>query len=249
MTYVRRNPAKLAAVVGAACLLVSGGTAVAADPAGGSGYGSPDAQYGPGGTGGVQYGAPVGEVGSPALHAIPVAMLGGPVQFGGTAAPGSAVTIQRLDPHTGQWIEAATAQADPAGNFTATWRADHIGVFTVRALPAGSDQAHTSQAGDTIRMTVYKPALATWYGPGFYGHRTACGMRMTRDLLGVAHRGLPCGTQVALYYHGRTVTVPVVDRGPYGRRDAAYDLTAATARALDMTETSRIGAVSLRTTR
>src|SRR4051812_11319459 len=144
MTYVRRNPAKLAAVLGAVCLLASGGTAVAQSD-GGSGYASADSQYGPGGTGGAQYGAPIGEVGSPALHAIPQAMLGGPVQFKGTAAPGSAVTIQRLDPHTGQWIEAATAQADPAGNFTASWRADHIGVFTVRALPAGSDQARASE--------------------------------------------------------------------------------------------------------
>src|SRR4051812_30472076 len=109
MTYVPRNPAKLAAVLGAACLLATGGQAVAADPppsasgapGGGAGYGSADTQYGPGGTGGVQYGAPIGEIGSPALHAIPQAMLGGPVQFHGTGAPGSAVTIQRLDPHTG----------------------------------------------------------------------------------------------------------------------------------------------------
>jgi hypothetical protein len=233
MTYVRRHPAKLAAVLGVACLLLSGGQALA--------------QYGPGGTGGVQYGAPVGEVGTPALHAIPQAMLGGPVQFKGTAAPGSTVTIQRLDPHTGQWIVAVTAQADPAGDFTAVWTADHIGVFSIRALPAGAaDQARASDADDTIRVTVYKSALATWYGPGFYGHRTACGTRLTRETLGVAHRGLPCGTQVAVSYKGRTITVPVIDRGPFGVRKAAYDLTAATARALGMTTTSRIGAVSLR---
>ena len=249
MTYVRRNPAKLAAVLGVACLLASGGKALA-DSGGGAGYASADSQYGPGGTGGVQYGAPVGEVGSPALHAIPRAMLGGPVQFKGTAAPGAAVTIQRLDPHTGQWIAAATAQADPDGEFIAVWHADHIGVFSIRAVPAGStDQARASDAGDTLRVTVYKPALATWYGPGFYGHRTACGSRLTRDTLGVAHRGLPCGTQVALYYKGRTITVPVIDRGPYGVRKAAYDLTAATARALEMSTTSQIGAVSLRTAR
>jgi rare lipoprotein A (peptidoglycan hydrolase) len=194
----------------------------------------------------VQYGAPVGEVGSPALHAVPQAMLGGSVQFRGTGAPDSAVTIQRLDPHTGQWIDAARAQVDSAGNFAAAWRADHIGIFSIRALPAGSDpQARASDASSALRITVYKSAVATWYGPGFYGRRTACGVRMTRELLGVAHRGLPCGTKVALYYRGRTITVPVVDRGPFARRVAAYDLTAATARALGMTQTARIGAVSL----
>ena len=36
----------------------------------------------------------------------------------------------------------------------------------------------------------------SWYGPGFYGKRTACGVAMTRGLVGVAHRSLPCGTRV-----------------------------------------------------
>ena len=45
--------------------------------------------------------------------------------------------------------------------------------------------------------------------------------------LGVAHKTLPCGTKVKLRYHGRSVTVPVIDRGPYvAGRD--YDLTEAT---------------------
>src|SRR4051812_49943712 len=100
MTYVRRNSAKLAAVLGAACLLVSGGTALA-DSAGGSGYASADSQYGPGGTGGVQYGAPVGEVGSPALHAPPLAMLGGAGPVKGPPAPRSALAIPRPPPPTG----------------------------------------------------------------------------------------------------------------------------------------------------
>ncbi len=44
--------------------------------------------------------------------------------------------------------------------------------------------------------------------------------------MGVAHRSLPCGTKVKLRYHGRSVTVPVIDRGPYVTgRD--YDLTEA----------------------
>ena len=49
--------------------------------------------------------------------------------------------------------------------------------------------------------------------------------------LGVANKTLPCGTLVTLRYGGRTVRVPVVDRGPYveGRE---FDLTEATKRAL-----------------
>ena len=243
MTRVPRTPATLAAMLAMAGLLLSATTA-AADSAGGSGYPS-SPQYGPGGTGGAQYGAPLGEVGSPALHALPDALLGSAVQFAGTGTPGTTITIQRLDPHTGAWVDATTGQVDANGAFTAQWRANHIGVLSVRAVPGASGQAHASDAVPAIRITVYRAALATWYGPGFYGRRTACGYRMTPDLLGVAHRGLPCGRQVALTYHGRSITVPVVDRGPYGRRDAEFDLTAATARALDFTFTDTIGAVSL----
>jgi hypothetical protein len=55
----------------------------------------------------------------------------------------------------------------------------------------------------------------SWYGPGFYGKRTACGVTYTRTVLGVAHRTLPCGTLVTFQANGVTVTVPVIDRGPY----------------------------------
>lgn len=82
------------------------------------------------------------------------------------------------------------------------------------------------------RPRWHRDPEASWYGPGFYGRRTACGLAMTRTLVGVAHRSLPCGTLVVFRHAGRTVTAPVVDRGPYvdGRR---WDLTAALAIALD----------------
>jgi rare lipoprotein A (peptidoglycan hydrolase) len=57
--------------------------------------------------------------------------------------------------------------------------------------------------------------IASWYGPGFYGNRTACGQVYTPEIIGVAHRTLRCGTLLVLEYRGRTVTVPVIDRGPY----------------------------------
>ena len=66
----------------------------------------------------------------------------------------------------------------------------------------------------------------SWYGPGFYGKRTACGQAMTTTLVGVAHKTLPCGTKITFKNpaNGRVVTAPVVDRGPYvsGRQ---WDLT------------------------
>jgi rare lipoprotein A (peptidoglycan hydrolase) len=60
----------------------------------------------------------------------------------------------------------------------------------------------------------------------------------------VAHRKYKCGTNVAVLYHGRRITVPVVDRGPF-RRGTDYDLTAATAQALGFEHTDRLGAIRL----
>jgi peptidoglycan hydrolase-like protein with peptidoglycan-binding domain len=91
-------------------------------------------------------------------------------------------------------------------------------------------------------LALMRVRRATWYGPGLYGNRTACGGRLRRSTLGVAHKTLPCGTQVTFYHGGRFVTVRVIDRGPF-RRGVEWDLTAATARALGMAATSRLRAV------
>jgi hypothetical protein len=81
--------------------------------------------------------------------------------------------------------------------------------------------------------------MATWYGPGLYGNRTACGRRLAPGTVGVAHRSLPCGTPVTFYRHGRFVTVPVIDRGPF-RRGVSWDLTAAAARSIGLAQSARV---------
>jgi peptidoglycan hydrolase-like protein with peptidoglycan-binding domain len=88
-------------------------------------------------------------------------------------------------------------------------------------------------------VALMRVRRATWYGPGLYGNRTACGKTLRRATLGVAHRSLPCGTPVTFYHGGRFVTVAVIDRGPF-RRGVEWDLTAATAKALGMASTSRL---------
>ena len=65
---------------------------------------------------------------------------------------------------------------------------------------------------------------ATWYGPGFYGHQTACGQTLRPGTIGVAHRSLPCGTAVKFVYHGRSIVARVIDRGPYAN-GVSWDLT------------------------
>ncbi len=104
---------------------------------------------------------------------------------------------------------------------------------------ASAPASGTSTAA-TPAHTVHPTGIATWFGPGFFGKKTACGQTLTPGVVGVANRTLPCGTLVKVGYHGRTLTIPVLDRGPYSHIGADWDLTAGAAHALGITETVRI---------
>ncbi|HEU0316733.1 MAG TPA: septal ring lytic transglycosylase RlpA family protein, partial [Solirubrobacteraceae bacterium] len=136
------------------------------------------------------------------------------------------VVLDVFDAHRG-WLAVARARTDPAGNFAFSWRPLHIGRFLLRASLATRPATTDPIAG----IEVYRSVIATYFGPGSYGTRTACGEILTPELVGVAHPKLPCGTMVDILYGGQTISVPVVDRGPYAN-GAAFDLTMATAQAL-----------------
>ncbi len=172
------------------------------------------------------------------VTAMPDQTLGAIARFAGRAPANRLVHLQRQDAKTQRWRNVASARADATGAYTARWRPNHIGPTALRAI------LHTTAA--PLRIMVYKPTVATWYGPGFFGKQTACGQVLTPDLQGVAHRSLPCGTRVAFTYNGRSMVVPVIDRGPYGVAGADWDLTQATAAALGITTTATLGAVRLR---
>jgi len=102
------------------------------------------------------------------------------------------------------------------------------------ARPAGATWApHLDRSIVSSRTTMHGSQLATWYGPGFFGRRTACGQTLRRGTWGIAHRTLPCGTMVTLVNRGRRISVPVIDRGPYS--GATVDLTARTKQFLRFT--------------
>ena len=132
----------------------------------------------------------------------------------------------------GRKLRARTAED---GSFKARWRASRAGIYTARA----SVLENRSVRSKPVRINVYRPAAASYYGPGLYGGGLACGGTLTPSKMGVANRTLPCGAKVTLRYHGHTVTVPVIDRGPYsGNRE--YDLTAATRAKLGFPSTGTV---------
>jgi rare lipoprotein A len=139
--------------------------------------------------------------------------------------PGEVVTLQALSDHS--WRTLAYARTGADDRFRLSYVPRRLGSQWVRLRFAGnaSDLAAHRRLG---LLNVYRLAEASWYGGG---GSLACGGSLTSTTMGVANKTLPCGTLVTLRYDGRTVRVPVVDRGPYvaGRE---FDLTEATKQAL-----------------
>lgn len=121
----------------------------------------------------------------------------------------------------------AQAQADAANNPQSN------SVFAY--LPSGgsgtSGDSGSAVEEGTPTGSGWRKAVCSWYGPGFYGRHTASGPVLTENSMLVAHKTLPFGTKVKFYYRGRSVVVPVRDRGPYiaGRE---FDLGPGVAKAL-----------------
>lgn len=97
----------------------------------------------------------------------------------------------------------------------------------------------TASSGPGLAFGPMRIAGATWYGPGLYGRRTACGQVLRAATIGVAHRTLPCGTTVKLIYRGRVLLTTVIDRGPYTRGNS-FDLTNGARRALHFSGADRL---------
>jgi rare lipoprotein A len=80
--------------------------------------------------------------------------------------------------------------------------------------------------------------LASWYGPGFHGDRTASGEIFDQREMVAAHRSLPLGSVVRVtnLENGRRIVLRVIDRGPYGRnyrKGTIIDVSRGAAQRLD----------------
>ena len=124
------------------------------------------------------------------------------------------------------------------GRFKESWKPRGPGEGKARAFAQGDVIAAAGRSRPR-RVTVYRPASASWYGPGLYGNGMACGGTLTPSTVGVAHRSMPCGTKLTLRHAGRSVRVEVIDRGPFvGGRE--FDLTGATKNRLNFGSTGTV---------
>jgi rare lipoprotein A len=96
-------------------------------------------------------------------------------------------------------------------------------IAAANATHPGASQTTTphSQAKAAGRPGVVRTLVgnASWYGPGFYGRRTASGETFSRNRSTIASRHLPFGTRVRVTYlrTGRSAEARVNDRGPFVR--------------------------------
>lgn len=103
--------------------------------------------------------------------------------------------------------------------------------------PASAVSSSTKSDTSSGKANFRQVGIASWYGPGFHGKKTASGERFYQSKLTAAHRSLPLDTVVKVTNldNGKAVKVEINDRGPYkGKR--VIDLSRAAARKLDMTD-------------
>jgi hypothetical protein len=145
-------------------------------------------------------------------------------------------TAVRLDSLSGS-AGTTTPTLDPADDARGVLEPGNVLLEPAMPRPTGLPNPTEAIPAAQPQVVVVNPwhhdPEESWYGPGFYGQHTACGQVLTKTLLGVAHRTLPCGTMVSFRNpaNGKIITVPVVDRGPYvsGRE---WDLTKAACAAI-----------------
>ncbi|MCP9887954.1 septal ring lytic transglycosylase RlpA family protein [Cyanobium sp. ATX 6A2] len=86
-----------------------------------------------------------------------------------------------------------------------TFQLDSLPIAPSTLLASASEVVQVSQG------------TASWYGPGFFGNRTANGEVFRPGTLTAAHRTLPFGTRVRVtnLNNGRSTVVRINDRGPF----------------------------------
>jgi rare lipoprotein A len=103
-------------------------------------------------------------------------------------------------------------------------------------LSAASATASTHRHHHLDRSGRTQHGVASYYGPGLAGKKTASGRTFKPNRLTAASRTLPLGAKARVVNKetGKSVDVTVTDRGPYTRH-RVLDVSPKAARALGMT--------------
>ena len=84
--------------------------------------------------------------------------------------------------------------------------------------PSGQGNVTSLEPQPAVRPARFvQTGIASWYGPGFHGKRTANGEIYDQNALTAAHRSLPLGTLVMVknLENRQAIKVRINDRGPF----------------------------------
>lgn len=103
------------------------------------------------------------------------------------------------------------------------------------AALAIASSCRRDRGDEALRAGRTQEGMASWYGPGFDGRRTASGERFDMHEVSAAHRTLPFGTRISVRRldTGKSVVVTVNDRGPFVR-GRVVDLSLGAARKIGL---------------
>jgi rare lipoprotein A len=113
----------------------------------------------------------------------------------------------------GTALPATAGTAESAGRPLAIRDLQPVPSFQLEVAPVAPVTLMAS-APEVIHVSQ---GTASWYGPGFFGNRTASGEVFKPGTLTAAHRTLPFGTRVRVtnLNNGRSTVVRINDRGPF----------------------------------
>lgn len=111
------------------------------------------------------------------------------------------------------------------------WAAGALALLTVQACSLVKPATPPVVGG-------HQEGVASWYGPGFHGRRTANGEVYDQYELTAAHRTLPLGTRIKVTNErtGKFVVVRINDRGPF-IKGRVVDLSRGAAKVIGLTAT------------
>jgi rare lipoprotein A len=114
-----------------------------------------------------------------------------------------------------------------------------LGLLLAAALAGGcasaSPKKYPFPPSETPAPGTHQEGIASWYGPGYHGKKTASGERFDQDAMTAAHPVWAFGTRVkvTLLSTGKSVVVRVNDRFP-AHKGRAIDLSRGAARKIGL---------------
>ncbi|MGB3346108.1 MAG: septal ring lytic transglycosylase RlpA family protein [Candidatus Humimicrobiia bacterium] len=117
--------------------------------------------------------------------------------------------------------------------YSEIYNIDNIEIKEALAYKEKSNSINKERIADNgvENSSNLRTARASWYGPRFYGKKTANGELFTKSIISFAHKTFPFGTEVKFYYNNKTVIAHCNDKGPY-KNGAEFDLSYGTAKIL-----------------